>query len=1521
MFAAVETTSKPAESVNTAYSFRRRESKPLAVSFLEGKVNQDGRSVRVSLEVAEEEEGVVTVLLAALPPNVGFGPLPGDAKERVCGPKSKRERGKEALSKGLIWRWEENRQTEEKRRPTEPCILLQVPLTEPFNSMELGPCVKELDRHTDWVRCLAIVEGKVWSVSRDKMLNIWTPDGVFVQEIRLPAVASPHVMLYVGSGLVWFALADVPVIGVASANGEWRGEIEGHAAPVRDLVMSQGRIWSASEDKTVGVWSGPNGGLEYRLQGHTGYVLSAVAVHHDDGDFVWTGSSDHKIRVWNASSGECVGQMSEHIGPVSSLIFTDQKVFSGSFDGRLFIWEPKTMQVMKRLKGHGKEKVKCLAVTEGSQIWSGGTDCKVRVWSVRNPQFLSKKVGHSAAVNALLATDEFVWSASSDKTIRLWKIRENASFNLYEQMEELRGLTVHAIQTLRDNLTIEREARVSLESKVASLSESYDSAAHAVQDISNKLEKVSETVSVHDQLADQIMGVEDMLNEQISTANANIRSIFDSLHRETASRENQGRDLATRIAGMEQSFSAGLEAEIQQNQSREEKQSLLAHQVEDVDRRISLMSQQNERREVQQTESVTLLREGLVSLRSSFENMEIEVTVTKEEVGEHKKRQDKQGSVIQLQSEALHSLNGELEEMKLRGEKNHSVALKATESNEKQIAQLKVDIQTQSSLLDACREATQDSREEAAKSVCEVTETIVSLSQKLERSGKEWQNFKEEVAKRHEFESISSELKDVKKEVERVESDQLKTMQVVGSRLESAEFNIASLNRVQQTDKAAIAVSLDELSTALANENDALRKQFLDMCATLEAKRIDSEQAERRRQETKSQSIQERIDRVEEAGSKSKQVLEAAISKNSTGLSDVERNVQSLSSNLSKLEETLISQNEKSNRSIQDAIQTASKELSAYRLETKEQRDADMKAAKSSMEIVSTRLQNEIDRGDSMNRDSLSQLSEQLRSEQGTLRDLLAANESQVSDMQSRNTAFGAHLEALDRQNKALANSMTDKFGSGKSQLRDNFLTMYNELKEELNSVRESMVSAGQEVSGKFVKMSSRMESMGILQAADVLALRAEDELMNQQVTALKGRCDSSEASLRQHESEIMPMKKAVGDIAGDVNGFHSLLRSTQASVSEQVTAVQQEFRQVREVSLREADQMREVLTALSGRADESKKRAEQQADELADSGAKLQSLQELVRLESKKHDSNQSRVVNHLKKVDESINNLRLTTATMVDEIAAESSSRQKLDTSVTGTLARHDSTVSMLRLQTESVQADVATHESLLQQIATYNNSNDVRVRKVEVDLAAEVKARSADVAALNSSLADSVESFREKHASLELESGMSVDRAFSNLSKKLTEQEHRLGEKLDGMSKELEETNDLQILMRETHNKVLTQQDESLQLQGNSLVKLKTTSEELSETLFSLLRSLEAELGEGWRAKSRPSERRAAQTATSHGGKQHEKAKKALLPAVAFLPQSPTGLATFRNGSNGSLDELGSVGSRGETPNSAR
>ena len=177
--------------------------------------------------------------------------------------------------------------------------------------------------------------------------------------------------------------------------------------------------------------------------------VSAVAIAETpERTWIVSGSWDHTVKVWDLRTGQELRTLRGHNSSVLSVAVTPdgKKVISGSADNTIKVWDLETAQQLLNLTKH-KERVNALAVTpDGKKIVSGAgkstalagwtsSDNTIKVWNLETGQELFTLDGHTAMINAVAVTPDGkkVISASSDASLKIWDLQTR------EQLHTLKG--------------------------------------------------------------------------------------------------------------------------------------------------------------------------------------------------------------------------------------------------------------------------------------------------------------------------------------------------------------------------------------------------------------------------------------------------------------------------------------------------------------------------------------------------------------------------------------------------------------------------------------------------------------------------------------------------------------------------------------------------------------------------------------------------------------------------------------------------------------------------------------------------------------------------------------------------------------------------------------------------------------------------------------------------------------------------------------------------------------------------
>jgi len=258
--------------------------------------------------------------------------------------------------------------------------------------------------------------------------------------------------------------------------------LTGHTSAVLDLHFSPDdtRMYTASVDKTIGLWDVETATRIKRMKGHSNLVSSCSPVRRGP-PLVCSGSDDSTVRIWDERRRGCITELSADY-QVTSVCFSDtaEKIFSAGIDNVVKIWDLRKNAVSERLIGHAdtitglelspdgnhlltnamdntlrmwdvrpfapqercvkifygaqhtfeKNLLRCAWSPDGQRVTCGSGDRYVNVWDVQSQRLLYKLPGHLGSVNEVdfHPTEPIILSASSDRTLYLVELQHSMGF-------------------------------------------------------------------------------------------------------------------------------------------------------------------------------------------------------------------------------------------------------------------------------------------------------------------------------------------------------------------------------------------------------------------------------------------------------------------------------------------------------------------------------------------------------------------------------------------------------------------------------------------------------------------------------------------------------------------------------------------------------------------------------------------------------------------------------------------------------------------------------------------------------------------------------------------------------------------------------------------------------------------------------------------------------------------------------------------------------------------------------------
>lgn len=205
-------------------------------------------------------------------------------------------------------------------------------------------------------------------------------------------------------------------------------ELTGHSAEVFGARFdpSGQHIASGSMDRSILLWRTYGDCENYgQLNGHKSAILSLLWSR--DSSYVFSASADMTIASWDLETGERIRKHEGHteiVNDISASPRGEEMLISASDDGCIGIWDPRVKRAVDFIETDFP--ITAVAVGEaGSEIYTGGIDCDIKVWDLRKKEVAYRMPGHTDSVTSLaLSPDsQSLLSYSHDSLARTWDVR------------------------------------------------------------------------------------------------------------------------------------------------------------------------------------------------------------------------------------------------------------------------------------------------------------------------------------------------------------------------------------------------------------------------------------------------------------------------------------------------------------------------------------------------------------------------------------------------------------------------------------------------------------------------------------------------------------------------------------------------------------------------------------------------------------------------------------------------------------------------------------------------------------------------------------------------------------------------------------------------------------------------------------------------------------------------------------------------------------------------------------------
>ncbi|KAL5218288.1 hypothetical protein ABZP36_018972 [Zizania latifolia] len=165
----------------------------------------------------------------------------------------------------------------------------------------------------------------------------------------------------------------------------------------------------------------------YAFRAHTDEIY-AIACSPTDASLVASGGKDDRGFLWKIGSAEgVVLELSGHTDTVCTVAFSSDGNFlaSGSFDGRINVWNTATRTLQGTFEGSGSGFEWLKWHPRGHLIIAGSEDCNLWMWNADHNAILNTFAGHSSTVTCgdFTPDGKLICTGSDDASLRIWDPR------------------------------------------------------------------------------------------------------------------------------------------------------------------------------------------------------------------------------------------------------------------------------------------------------------------------------------------------------------------------------------------------------------------------------------------------------------------------------------------------------------------------------------------------------------------------------------------------------------------------------------------------------------------------------------------------------------------------------------------------------------------------------------------------------------------------------------------------------------------------------------------------------------------------------------------------------------------------------------------------------------------------------------------------------------------------------------------------------------------------------------------
>lgn len=208
-------------------------------------------------------------------------------------------------------------------------------------------------------------------------------------------------------------------------------ELSGHQGVLSAIAIAPEHqlLATGSRDRSVRLWDFPSGQWRFTFWGQAQEVTGVA--FSPDGQELISSSQDGKVTAWNLHTRTLrhtfryPNAATSHKGFVHAVLCSPTgQVISGGDDSNIHLWNLKTGQLIRTLKGHTAGILSLALSRDRQTLVSGGADHTLRIWRLPDGELLHTLTGHRGWIFALAIhpIGQILASGDSQGQIRIWNL-------------------------------------------------------------------------------------------------------------------------------------------------------------------------------------------------------------------------------------------------------------------------------------------------------------------------------------------------------------------------------------------------------------------------------------------------------------------------------------------------------------------------------------------------------------------------------------------------------------------------------------------------------------------------------------------------------------------------------------------------------------------------------------------------------------------------------------------------------------------------------------------------------------------------------------------------------------------------------------------------------------------------------------------------------------------------------------------------------------------------------------------